>query len=101
VGPYLVIVRVGLDNNESSGVADEGVCGISTHTFGRPTLGDDFVNAYSLPGAAATSYSFSGVLVVSSNDEPVTPSFACNTSLPGGTDPTVSNVQWWVSPIGS
>lgn len=98
-GSYLVFVRAGLAN--SGGTADMGTCGVSTRNFGTPTLGDDFVNAYSLAASAGTEYAFSGILIVAANDEDVTPSFGCQTGVSSNTDPTVSDIDWWVSPIGS
>ncbi len=94
-GTYFVVVKAGVFNSGSGALAGE--CGVHAQS-GMSRL-DSFVGAVNLPGGAATSYAFSGMLHVASGQAPATTDLACTENTGGPV--SASNIQWWVSPVGS
>jgi hypothetical protein len=91
-GTYFVVVSATLTYD---GAASYGQCG----AFGTGLESAGFQGAYTLAGNGSSfDYTYSGIVTVPSSSAPLFLSFSC-AAFNGTTNPAVSVVQWWYSPV--
>jgi hypothetical protein len=77
-----------------------GFCSVNADNS-HPTLLSNFAGAFNNPSSVPAqpgTWSFSGMLVVPSNQTPATTHIYCDDNLGNGV--AITNIKWWVSPVG-